>query len=84
MTPVQRLTGDFITSSEIGHLKKVGTVMHRSIAFSLTMVDESGERVEIERNKRKVGDERTREEGCVRYVGMEGDIEELIGRVKGG
>jgi hypothetical protein len=27
---VHRLTGDFITSSEIGHLKKVGTVMYRS------------------------------------------------------
>lgn len=45
MTPVQRLTGDFITSSEIGHLKKVGTVMHRSTTLSLTMVvDESGKR----------------------------------------
>lgn len=29
-------------------------------------------------------DERTREEGCVRYVGMEGDIEGSIERVKGG
>ena len=27
MTPVQRLTGDFITSIEIGHLKRLGTVM---------------------------------------------------------
>ena len=26
MTPVQRLTGDFITSSEMGHRKKLGTV----------------------------------------------------------
>lgn len=53
MTPVQRLTGDFMTSREIGHLKKVGTVMHRSIVFSLslTMVEESGEK--SERNKRK-------------------------------
>jgi hypothetical protein len=31
---VQRLTGDFITSSEIGHLKKLGTVIYKS---SLTM-----------------------------------------------
>lgn len=30
MTPVQRLTGDFMTSSEMGHLKKLGTLMKRS------------------------------------------------------
>lgn len=30
MTPVQRLTGDLMRSSEIGHRKKLGTVMHRS------------------------------------------------------
>ena len=32
MTPVQRLTGDLITSRDIGHLKKVGTVMYVSVS----------------------------------------------------
>lgn len=27
---MQRLTGDFIRSSDIGHLKKLGTVMYKS------------------------------------------------------
>jgi hypothetical protein len=31
VTPVQRLTGDFMTSIDIGHLKKVGTVIHSSL-----------------------------------------------------
>lgn len=36
VTPVQRLTGDFITSIEIGHLKKLGTVTCKSL-FSLAI-----------------------------------------------
>ena len=35
MTPVQRLTGDFITSSEIGHLKKLGTVTYKSTSLTI-------------------------------------------------
>lgn len=44
---MQRLTGDFITSSEIGHLKKLGTVMYRS---SLPIYPER----ERESNKQKL------------------------------
>lgn len=36
VTPVQRLTGDFITSIDIGHMKKLGTVTYSSL-FSLTI-----------------------------------------------
>lgn len=32
---MQRLTGDFMTSSEIGHLKKLGTVNMRSPFFTI-------------------------------------------------
>jgi len=35
VTPVQRLTGDFITSSEIGHLKKLGTVTYKSTSLTI-------------------------------------------------
>ena len=41
VTPVQRLTGDFITSKEMGHLKKLGMLMKRSF---LTIFDRATQR----------------------------------------
>lgn len=38
VTPVHRLTGDFITSMVIGHLKKLGTVNCNGLDFSLAIV----------------------------------------------
>lgn len=81
---MQRLTGDFITSKDIGHLKKLGTVITRSsftiffslFFFCLSRKERERER-EIERvNYRDVDDEEEEEEEAEeeRWRREEGEI----------
>lgn len=49
---MQRLTGDFITSSDIGHLKKLGTVMYKS---SLTIFCLGSEKIRQESGEKLKG-----------------------------
>lgn len=65
---MQRLTGDFITSSEMGHLKKLGTAITRS---SLTIFSFSVGKKNKEKNRKD------RLFDCfVRSRGMDGERKE--------
>lgn len=64
---MQRLTGDFMTSSEIGHLKKLGTVTMRSPFFTIFASAVKG-RICVEISERErdgiLGMKGEREMGC--------------------
>lgn len=69
VTPVHKLTGDFITSSDIGHLKKLGIVMYK-FSFTISTVwggQENRGKLFEKSGVGKEGEERTevgvREEG---------------------